>query len=679
VDGVLVANEVVDWVKKANIDCLIFKVDFEKAYDSVEWGFLEYMLYRFGFSDKWIEWIRVCVFAGNLSVLVNGSPTKEIHIQKGLKQGDPLAPFLFLIVAEGFSGVMRRVVELGSFKGIMVGRDPVLISHLQYADDTLCIGEASVENLWTLKAIFRGFEMASGLKVNFWKSGLSGVNVSNVFLEMACSFLNCKRGSIPFKYLGLHIGANPRREVTWEPLLDHLRKRLFSWRNKHISLGGRIVMINAVLNSIPIFYLSYYKMPNKVWKKVVRIQREFLWGGPKGGKRISWVKWSLICMERKHGGLGVRDIRLVNISLLVKWRWRLLLPGRSLWKDVVIAKYGSHMLQHVEWANFSTPSNVSSWWKNIVNLEKVVPGKNWLMEAIKRKVGNGEETLFWYSKWASEAPLALLYPRLFILSNYKDCKVSDIVSRNGNSLEWNFVWRRTLFQWEEDLARGLRDLLEEVVLSVEEDCWWWLPEEEGVFSVKSAYNVLIKDLRTEEVVRGDLLEVFDHLWESPAPSKVIAFSWQLLYDRIPTRFNLQVRGIMAMDRPWECLGCVGRLETSLHLFLHCPCAMKIWRDIFKWLGVEVVIPPSVESLFEVFRGLGRNSKIRKGYMLIWHVTLWVIWKARNNAIFSSGYFLPNVIVEEIKVLSWKWSLGRLRITPCLFYEWNWDPGECLRS
>jgi hypothetical protein len=679
VDGVLVANEVVDWVKKANIDCLIFKVDFEKAYDSVEWGFLEYMLYRFGFSDKWIEWIRVCVFADNLSVLVNGSPTKEIHIQKGLKQGDPLAPFLFLIVAEGFSGVMRRVVELGSFKGIMVGRDPVLISHLQYADDTLCIGEASVENLWTLKAIFRGFEMASGLKVNFWKSGLSGVNVSNVFLEMACSFLNCKRGSIPFKYLGLHIGANPRREVTWEPLLDHLRKRLFSWRNKHISLGGRIVMINAVLNSIPIFYLSYYKMPNKVWKKVVRIQREFLWGGPKGGKRISWVKWSLICMERKHGGLGVRDIRLVNISLLVKWRWRLLLPGRSLWKDVVIAKYGSHMLQHVEWANFSTPSNVSSWWKNIVNLEKVVPGKNWLMEAIKRKVGNGEETLFWYSKWASEAPLALLYPRLFILSNYKDCKVSDIVSRNGNSLEWNFVWRRTLFQWEEDLARGLRDLLEEVVLSVEEDCWWWLPEEEGVFSVKSAYNVLIKDLRTEEVVRGDLLEVFDHLWESPAPSKVIAFSWQLLYDRIPTRFNLQVRGIMAMDRPWECLGCVGRLETSLHLFLHCPCAMKIWRDIFKWLGVEVVIPPSVESLFEVFRGLGRNSKIRKGYMLIWHVTLWVIWKARNNAIFSSGYFLPNVIVEEIKVLSWKWSLGRLRITPCLFYEWNWDPGECLRS
>jgi hypothetical protein len=256
--------------------------------------------------------------------------------------------------------------------------------------------------------------------------------------------------------------------------------------------------------------------------------------------------------------------------------------------------------------------------------------------------------------------------------------VSDIGARNGNSLEWSFEWRRTLFNWEEDLVRDMRELLEGVVISSVEDCWWWMPEEEGVFTVKSAYLVLVKELRAEEVVRGDLLEVFEHLWESPVPSKVIAFSWQLFYDRIPTKSNLQARGIMVADRPWECLGCVGGVETSLHLFLHCPCAMKIWGEIFNWLGVEVVIPPTVAALFEVLRGLAKNEKIRKGFMLIWHVTLWAIWKARNNAIFSTGSFLPYGIVEEIKVLSWKWSLGRLRITPCLFYEWNWDPGECLR-
>ncbi|WJX91755.1 hypothetical protein P8452_73482 [Trifolium repens] len=112
VDGVMVVNEIVDLAKKTGKGCLVFKVDFEKAYDSVEWSFLEYMLVRFGFCDKWRSWMRACIFAGNMSILVNGSPTEEINIKRGLKQGDPLAPFLFLLVAEGLGGLMKRAVDL---------------------------------------------------------------------------------------------------------------------------------------------------------------------------------------------------------------------------------------------------------------------------------------------------------------------------------------------------------------------------------------------------------------------------------------------------------------------------------------------------------------------------------------------------------------------------------------
>ncbi|MCI14793.1 LINE-1 reverse transcriptase like, partial [Trifolium medium] len=120
VDGVLVVNEVVDLAKRTGKECLIFKVNFEKAYDSVEWGFLEYMLRRFGFCEVWIGWMKACVFGGSLSVLVNGSPTGEIDIQRGLKQGDPLAPFLFLLVAEGFGGAMRREGDLNLFRGYSI-------------------------------------------------------------------------------------------------------------------------------------------------------------------------------------------------------------------------------------------------------------------------------------------------------------------------------------------------------------------------------------------------------------------------------------------------------------------------------------------------------------------------------------------------------------------------------
>jgi hypothetical protein len=171
-----------------------------------------------------------------MSVLVNGSPSEEINIQRGLKQGDPLAPFLFLLVAEGLGGLMKKAVELNKFTGFQIGNSGLSVSHLQYADDTLCIGEASISNLWCLKAILRGFEMVSGLKINFWKSSLIGVNVSPEFLRVASAFLNCRVSSLPFKYLGLPVGASPRRVTTWEPLLESLRRRLGSWRNKFVSL-----------------------------------------------------------------------------------------------------------------------------------------------------------------------------------------------------------------------------------------------------------------------------------------------------------------------------------------------------------------------------------------------------------------------------------------------------------
>ncbi|PNY14141.1 cysteine-rich receptor-like protein kinase [Trifolium pratense] len=293
VEGVVVVNEVIDFAKKAGKKCLIFKVDFEKAYDSVDWSFLDYMLGRFGFNVKWRAWMKACICSGSMSVLVNGSPTEEISIKRGLKQGDSLAPLLFLIVAEGLGALMREAVQKGYFKPFLVGRGRLPVSILQYADDTLCIGEATVENLWTLKAVLRGFELVSGLKVNFWKSCLVGVNVSHDFLHMASTFLNCRIGRIPFIYLGLPVGANPHRYATWVPMMDAIKRRLGVWGNKYISLGGRIVLINAVLSAIPIFYLSYMKMPVKVWKEV----------GPSVGELEFVSKMAMEITHRRGGGM----------------------------------------------------------------------------------------------------------------------------------------------------------------------------------------------------------------------------------------------------------------------------------------------------------------------------------------------------------------------------------------
>lgn len=130
VEGVVVVNEVIDYAKKMGKECLILKVDFEKAYDSVDWNFLDYMLGRFGFCQKWRSWMKACVGAGSLSVLVNGCPTEEISIKRGLKQGDPLAPLLFLLVAEGLGGLMRQAVGCSRFQPFLVGGERMAVSLL---------------------------------------------------------------------------------------------------------------------------------------------------------------------------------------------------------------------------------------------------------------------------------------------------------------------------------------------------------------------------------------------------------------------------------------------------------------------------------------------------------------------------------------------------------------------
>ena len=211
-DTVLVANEVVEDLRRYGRRGVCLKVDFEKAYDSVRWAFLLDMLNRLGFHSKWISWIKGCLESSSVSVLVNGSPTEEFKPSRGLRQGDPLAPFLFLIVVEGLSRLVRQANKLKILNGVKVGRCEAEVCVSQFADDKLFMCDDSYRNIITIKAILRGFEIASGLKVNFHKSKLAGINVECNSLALYAKTLNCTLMRVPFKYLGLEVGGNPRKK-----------------------------------------------------------------------------------------------------------------------------------------------------------------------------------------------------------------------------------------------------------------------------------------------------------------------------------------------------------------------------------------------------------------------------------------------------------------------------------
>jgi hypothetical protein len=178
---------------------------------------------RMGFAEGWRKWIHACVFHSSMSVLVNGSPTADFNVGKGLRQGDPLSPFLFLIVVEGLLGFMRKEVENNSFHGYKVS-DNIMFHSLQFFDDTILVGEGNWDNLWTIKTILRSFEIVSGLKINFYKSKLYGINIEDSFMRASSLILHCAVESIPFRFLGIPVGANPKRRAAWLPIIESMKK-----------------------------------------------------------------------------------------------------------------------------------------------------------------------------------------------------------------------------------------------------------------------------------------------------------------------------------------------------------------------------------------------------------------------------------------------------------------------
>ena len=355
-DSVLLANEVIEDLRRKGRRGLCLKVDFEKAYDSVRWEYMYDMLDRMGFHNTWIKWIRGCMESATMSVLVNGSPTEEFRPTRGLRQGDPLAPFFFTIVAEGLVGLVRQVIKINLFAGIKIGSKEVDVSFLQYADDTLFFCEDSWSNVVSMKAILRGFEITSGLKINFHKSSLVCINVENTNLRCYSKLLNCGQMGYPFKYLGLEVGGNPRKKTFWKPVLEKLKARLSVWKGRFLSLAGRTCVIKSVLTAIPLFYLSVYKAPESVYKSIISIQRRFLWGWGKEKRPISWVSWGDVCKQKEEGGLVIKDIRKLNFALVAKWRWRLISQEKGKWKEVLLSKYGLQL------DDTQIPVKYQSWW-----------------------------------------------------------------------------------------------------------------------------------------------------------------------------------------------------------------------------------------------------------------------------------------------------------------------------
>ena len=627
-DGALVAGELIDTYKKNGMEAILFKLDFHKAYDSVSWGFLKWVLDQMQFPPKWTEWIMSCVTSASASILVNGSPSAPFKLQRGLRQGDPLSPFLFMLVGEVLNKVILKATNTGLWSGLEIRKNGLKITHLQYADDTLIFSEAKMESLRNIKKALILFNLASGLQVNFHKSSIIGINTSKTWLQKAADSLLCKVGDIPFTYLGLPIGGNMSRIHAWDPIVSKVEKKLATWKGRMLSIGGRLTLIKASLSNLPIYYMSIFPIPMGVAKKINSITRQFLWSGNMEKKSLSLVPWEIVQLPKAMGGLSIGNILHKNIAMLSKWLWRLFHDTTPLWRQVIRDKYKySSSLSIVE---LDIPKSGGPWRKICAAILQQADVKEIISKGIRKIIGDGSQTRFWHEPWLVSTSLKKEFPRLFSISIDPNASVAALGFWEGMNWVWTFSWKRSLRPQDWVEKARLEELLKQVCPSLQtQDRTIWAYNRSGVFSAKSVTMELnkIRAAAHHDAIRG--------IWRGLVPHRIEVFVWLALLGKINTRGKLASIGIIPIENN-TCPLCLHEEETSDHLLLHCSFSSQLWLWWCNLWQISWCFPRTLREAFNQWQWPKNTTFFKKVWMAVFFIISWSLWKERNHRVFTEN-------------------------------------------
>jgi hypothetical protein len=305
---------------RKKVPALLLKMDISRAFDSVSWEYLLELLQRRGFPARWRNWLALLLSSSSSSVRLNGVRGPWIKHQRGLRQGNPLSPYLFILVIDTLQFILQRATTEGLITPL---RDRMSRLRLSlYADDDVVFLNPVKADVDMLKAIMEWFGDANGLKINVSKSTVAPIRCSQVDLDEILQNFGGPRVSLPISYLGLPITLGRLKMVNLQTVLDKAATRMNGWQGKLLNLGGRRELVKTVLSSLPVYLLTAIKAPKRFFKELDKLRRRFLWSGNQdlhGGQ--CKVNWARVCRPLHCGGLGIMDLECLSRALRIRWLW----------------------------------------------------------------------------------------------------------------------------------------------------------------------------------------------------------------------------------------------------------------------------------------------------------------------------------------------------------------------
>jgi hypothetical protein len=509
---------------------VLLKLDLARAFDTVSWPFLFEVLRQYGFGTRFLDLLAILLSTANTRVLLNGEPGPPIWHRRGLRQGDPLSPQLFVLAVDTLGRLIQHAMELVLQR--LHPRRPVPEISL-YADDVVHFCHPTDNDLASIRAILQLFGRSSGLMVNYSKSSATLLHCETDEAARITATLGCQIAELPLAYLGIPLTIRRPTSAQLQPLVQKAAGMLPTWKSRLMNKAGRLALVKSVLNAISLHQLMVLAPPKKVLHQLEKIERGFFWEGraaANGGN--CHVSWRTVCQPLKYGGPGVNDIERKGLALRLRWLWHSKTDTGRVW-------HGLDM-------QFTAQEQALFFISTYMILGDRQTGK------------------FWEDRWLDGRSISEIAPQLYACIPKRRCKGRTIADGLQDH-NWARDIHGTLGIHEIGQYLTIWRQTERFTLTVQPDQIIWRWTANGRYTAQSAYLATFRD--------SPRCNAWKLIWKAWAPPRVKLFLWLANKDRCWTAERLRRRRLPHNQR---CALCDHELETMHHLLISCPFSKQVW-------------------------------------------------------------------------------------------------------
>lgn len=544
----------------------MLKIDLAKAFDRLEWHCIVTALERKGLHRHFINLVYACISSPTFFVIINGQSYANFTSSRGIRQGCPLSPYLFVLAVNELSLKLQDALQANHLTGILLGPNCPPIHSLMFADDLIICGKANMQEVQAISNILNQFCHESGQIPNWNKSGiLFSTNVNMQVKQNIRSIFPAPDIDNSFVHLGHPLVLPSKdRSAAYAFVYDKFKSKLSNYKANRLSHAARLVLIKSVFASIPVYYMSNIFFSKKFLSKLTAIIRNFWWTGVQDDqttRSLCLKAWADICTEKKIGGLGIRNLQAINQGLILSAAWRLAKEPQSQLAQILKAKY------HHDTSIWRAKSNIpkSAFWAAILKVKPL------LTSASTYQIVDGINSVWstpWFEGWETIYDNLIIQQQPYVYpAQIKDLWIP------GQKL-WNTDLINSLFS-----SATARSILRTPIISADgQDILVWKLTPSGQFSLKSAYkhcfnNLQLPSRQRPKTVSSQVISLLNQVWkENQTAPRIQTFTWRLLRNALPTGKRA---GKYSEHISENCSSC-GNLEDDMHLFFLCPFSKAAW-------------------------------------------------------------------------------------------------------